>query len=65
MSYLEPGKGRFTWITPPVKTSLLPQAGCVQCGSSLDSAVKNLSGKCLNCESWVSDEDESFEDLED
>ena len=68
MSYLEPGNSRFTWVTAVVATtSLRPEAGCVQCGSSLEvpaSGPLNLTGKCFNCMSWISDEDESFEELE-
>jgi hypothetical protein len=68
MSYLETGKGRFTWIAAVAQTSVRPELGCVQCGSSLDApefGKFNMSGKCLNCTSGVSDEDEGFDDLED
>jgi hypothetical protein len=68
MSYLETGKGRFTWISAIARTSFLPEAGCVQCGSKLDTpefGQFNLTGKCINCIGWISDEDEAFDDLED
>jgi hypothetical protein len=69
MSYLETGSGRFTWIAATAPTaSIRPEAGCVQCGSRLDSAdtgIISLTGKCYNCISWISDEDEAFDDFED
>jgi hypothetical protein len=68
MSYLEPGNSRFTWVAAATpKTSLLMEAGCVQCGSSLDTSLSgslNLTGKCFNCLNWISDEDEVFEDFD-
>jgi hypothetical protein len=68
MSYLETGKGRFTWISTIARTSLRPEAGCVQCGNSLEMPEYgkfNLTGRCINCASWISDEDEAFDELED
>ena len=67
MSYLETGKGRFTWIAAVSHTSVRPEMGCAQCGSRLDETVFgkfSLSGKCLNCTTGLSEEDENFEDLD-
>jgi hypothetical protein len=68
MSFLETGKNRFTWISAVVHTSVRPEMGCVQCGSRLEApgyGKFNLTGKCANCTNWISDEDETFEELED
>jgi hypothetical protein len=69
MSYLETGKGRFTWIPTPIPTSTTrPEIGCVQCGSRLenvDLGKRDFTGKCVNCTGWISDDDEIFDDLED
>jgi hypothetical protein len=68
MSYLESGKRRFRWISTLVHTSLRPEEGCVQCGSRLEAnavTAPDFTGKCLNCSSWVSDEEDGFEDFEE
>jgi hypothetical protein len=68
MSYLDTGKDRFTWIPSPATASTRPELGCAQCGNRLDQpefGSFNLTGKCLNCTSFVSDEDEIVDDLED
>ncbi len=67
MSYLESGKGRFRWFPGFTRTSQRPQAGCAQCGSRLDAdrMKPNLTGKCDNCTDFVTDDEDSFDDLED
>ncbi len=68
MSHLEAGKGRFRWMAALAGSSVRKTVGCVQCGSGLDGGAHdphNHSGKCLNCQSWVSEEDECFEELDD
>jgi hypothetical protein len=59
MSFLESPKSRFTAFTPSLNGTQVPKPGCVQCGSVLDitDRKKSLSGKCISCEYWVSDED--------
>jgi hypothetical protein len=49
-------------------TSIRKTVGCVQCGSRLESSPTdphNHSGKCFNCQSWISEDDETFEELDD
>jgi len=68
MSFLGSGEGRFKWMTALAGASRRKAAGCIQCGSRLEAVgldTPNHSGKCTNCERWVSDEDEVFEDLDD
>ncbi len=66
MSFLESPKGRFTAFAPTLNSTQLPKLGCVQCGSVLDITdhKKSLSGKCISCEYWVSDEDEEEPDFD-
>jgi len=64
MSYLESGPGRFAWLAAPAATSLRPEPGCVQCGSSLEGAT-SLTGKCFNCTIEMSEEDDGIDELED
>jgi hypothetical protein len=66
VSYLEHSGKRPTWIEAPVLTSLLQDPGCAQCGAELVLNEKGISltGKCLNCSEWITDEDEIFEDEE-
>jgi hypothetical protein len=64
MSFLEVGKGRTIWIEALAGSSIRKAAGCAQCGARLETAAHDHSGKCFNCESYVSDEDEGFEELE-
>ncbi len=68
MSFLESPKSRFTSFAPVLNSTQLLKPGCVQCGSLLDVAdhkKSSLSGKCVSCEYWVSDEDENeFDDWE-
>ncbi len=71
MSYLEGPKRRFSSIAPALAVaeniSLHLQPGCVQCGKLLEALGRkkpNFSGKCFNCENWVTDEDEEFDDWE-
>ncbi len=43
-------------------------AGCNQCGSRLEAIgvePLNHSGKCANCESFISEDDEVFDELDD
>ena len=66
MSYLERLPGQLTWMQP-IQSLIRRETGCVQCGAQLEAnefGKLNLSGKCLSCTGWVSDEDEIFEDLE-
>jgi hypothetical protein len=68
MSYLESGEGRFRWTVALAGTSIRKTVGCVQCGSRLESSPTdphNHSGKCFNCQSWISEDDETFEELDD
>ncbi len=66
MSHLERHPGTFEWVAP-VQSLLRRDAGCVQCGALLETTEfgkTSLSGKCLNCTEWVSDDEEVFEDLD-
>jgi hypothetical protein len=67
MSYLESGKGRFRWIPGLTRASQRRPPGCAQCGSGLDAdrMKPNLTGKCDNCTDFVTDDEDSFDDLED
>ena len=68
MSFLETGKERSTWIAAASQSSVRRAPGCAQCGRTLEMnelGTFNLSGKCLNCTDWVSEDDEAFEELED
>jgi hypothetical protein len=72
MSYVEGPKSRVSSIIPALapaeNISVRFKPGCVQCGNlleTLDLKKTNFSGKCFNCEHWINDDDEWFEDLED
>lgn len=67
MSFFDPGKTRVNWTPTPLRGSARPERGCVQCGSALEMSERgqyDSSGKCFNCANWVSEEDETVEDLE-
>ncbi len=68
MSFLDTGKLRLDWIAAGlVRGSVRPETGCVQCGNRLEMNERgkyDASGKCFNCNNWVSDEDEETEELD-
>ena len=63
MSFLESPKSRSTAFAPAPNSTQIPDPGCVQCGSVIEitDRKKALSGKCISCEYWISDEDEDEE----
>jgi hypothetical protein len=67
MSFFDAGKSRFSGVSSlPLRTSVRPEQGCVQCGSRLDPAgfgKLNFSGKCFNCSELIFEDDDVFEDL--
>jgi hypothetical protein len=68
MSFLGSGEGRFKWMTAMAGASRRKAAGCNQCGSRLEAIgvePLNHSGKCANCESFISEDDEVFDELDD
>ena len=52
----------------PPHSSLGPEQGCVRCGSRLEPVEFGefiFFGKCFNCSTWIFEDDELFEDLEE
>lgn len=68
MSFLESGKDRFTWAAAVAQSSRRFDAGCDQCGSKLEQSEDgkiSLTGKCLNCQSWITDGDDFDQEIYD
>lgn len=69
MSFFDAGKKRFNWISSlPPQTSVRAEPGCVQCGSRLEPmgfGNFNFLGTCFNCSVRASEDDETFDDLDD